>query len=414
MTWLYRWLSGLRLKNNKNAAGWLLGICIASIVTTTMSLLSATDITTAQLSDCTISSSHNTHSIQRYQPKYYNLSDSLDGIQPRAFAWKTKTGAPLPIPCYEPNDTQWKETASHPDHLKEGFFFHKPVKTGGSTVAGVHLRIAFHEAQRRRKNYTRCASRFEHPYRDAEDSYGDRIRERSFLWSVFREPTSRVISAFFHFHVSRNKVEPRDADFQRIARQIATKDKHYTEFSAPQIRNGSLALMGNGVLGDYDFIGVTERMDESLVLLSMILDIPLEDVLYVSAKSNGGFDDGRFHRQCFYIVPTFVTPGMREFFESKEWQDLIYSELQVYRAVNASLDITIKAVGKSKFEKRLRTYRQLKELVTSKCLPTIQYPCDTGGELHANGSHLTETPCLYSDSGCGYDCIDRILLSKNR
>ncbi len=56
------------------------------------------------------------------------------------------------------------------------------------------------------------------------------------------------------------------------------------------------------ILKDYDFIGITERMDETLVVLSLLLDLPLSDVLYLKAKGSGGFDDGRHNKKCVYIV----------------------------------------------------------------------------------------------------------------
>jgi hypothetical protein len=41
----------------------------------------------------------------------------------------------------------------------------------------------------------------------------------------------------------------------------------------------------------YDFIAITERMDESAVELQMLLGLPLADVLYLNAKTSGGYED---------------------------------------------------------------------------------------------------------------------------
>ena len=35
-----------------------------------------------------------------------------------------------------------------------------------------------------------------------------RNRQKSFLWSIVRDPTKRYVSDFFHFQVSRRNVEP--------------------------------------------------------------------------------------------------------------------------------------------------------------------------------------------------------------
>ena len=48
----------------------------------------------------------------------------------------------------------------------------------------------------------------------------------------------------------------------------------------------------NEILAEYDYIGITERMEESAVALAMLLDLPLGDVLYLNAKQNGGYDEG--------------------------------------------------------------------------------------------------------------------------
>jgi hypothetical protein len=40
---------------------------------------------------------------------------------------------------------------------------------------------------------------------------------------------------------------------------------------------------------DYDFIGMVERMDESLVIMKMLLQLDMNDILYLSAKHGGGY-----------------------------------------------------------------------------------------------------------------------------
>ena len=91
----------------------------------------------------------------------------------------------------------------------------------------------------------------------------------------------------------------------------------------------------NDIMNDYDFIAVTERMDESLVVLSMLQNIPLSDVLYLSgAKGQGGWDDGMFRGKCTYIVPSFISPGMEEFFRTPEFQDMVRYDHVIHQAAN--------------------------------------------------------------------------------
>jgi hypothetical protein len=57
------------------------------------------------------------------------------------------------------------------------------------------------------------------------------------------------------------------------------------------------------VLDAYDFIMVTERFDESLVALKMLLNLDFEDILYTRERSEGSFTNGFPDRPCIYIVP---------------------------------------------------------------------------------------------------------------
>ena len=43
------------------------------------------------------------------------------------------------------------------------------------------------------------------------------------------------------------------------------------------------------IINGYDFLAVNERMEESLVVLAMLAQIPLADVVVFSAKTAGGY-----------------------------------------------------------------------------------------------------------------------------
>lgn len=121
------------------------------------------------------------------------------GVKPRAFEqWPNDTA----FPCLPPDDKWW-----HPLVLRspahEGLLFVKEMKTGSSTMAGVTIRIARNMARRLyNKQFRLCKLRFDHTSASFLD-YGNRNKKKSFLFTIIREPTSRAISQFFHFHVSR-------------------------------------------------------------------------------------------------------------------------------------------------------------------------------------------------------------------
>lgn len=131
----------------------------------------------------------------------------------------------------------------------------------------------------------------------------------------------------------------------------------------------------------------------------MLLRIPLSDVLYLSAKLNGGYDD-----HCFFIQPSFLTPGMKEFIESDEWKGIIKEDLALYKAANHSLDLTIERLGRNNFEKNLILYKAALAEGNRRCKDKTVFPCTNDGKLVPP----LETDCLWSDAGCGAVCLDEV------
>merc|ERR1712232_777890 len=119
----------------------------------------------------------------------------------------------------------------------------------------------------------------------------------------------------------------------------------------------------NNIIKNYDFIAITERFDESMIVLKYLLNLTLGDILYVNtAKSNGGYDDGAWYGKCTFIQPTNLTKDMIEFINtSKEFNnDIIKWDLELYNAVNKSLDLTIDFfIGREKFESELSMYKEI-------------------------------------------------------
>jgi len=244
----------------------------------------------------------------------------------------------------------------------------------------------------------------------AHSLYKDRFPDQSFLWSVIRDPTKRAVSQFFHFEVSRRKEEPTDSRFKRFLLEDKKEfltDYYYQTLSTKSRfdrRKNDPIETANDILAEYDFIGITERMEESAVALMMLLDLKMSDILFLSAKGKGGYDDGGGESPgCTYIWPSFLSPGMEEFFDTNdEWKEMIQYDVAIYKAANASLDLTIDALGRDLFAENLARFKHAREEAQRQCLPTVVFPCDSGGTLHKN------TDCLWNDSGCGTTCLDRV------
>jgi hypothetical protein len=148
-------------------------------------------------------------------------------------------------------------------------------------------------------------------------------------------------------------------------------------------------------------------MDESAVALAMLLGLPLGDVLYLSTKMNGGFDDGGHKDVCTYIVPSFVSPGMKQYFESDDFQDIVHWDHALHQAANRSLDLTIdNTLGRDQFESNLAKYRQAQDLATKRCASKTVFPCSISGGGKKKPDD--ETDCIMGDAGCGYQCLDEV------
>jgi hypothetical protein len=339
-------------------------------------------------------------------------------IQPRAYPKVTN------LPCYEDDPTTIANNFPNPrrQNHTHGILFVKPMKVGGSTVSGIQLRIAV------QRNCT--VGTFKHTL---AKEFAGRSKSESFLYSWLRDPTSRVVSEWFHFYVARRKFEPTDANFLKFIQNGKLRSQNYYinvhsmqtnennniepdgiihDKNAPSTVPSSIDLsqISSTLLSNYNFMGITERFDESVVVLQLILGLSTSDVLYLKAKSSGGFDGGSFKDKCFFIVPSFVSRGMREYFESHEWRERIKYDQDLYRAANRSLDRTIdETIGRDVFDKALGKFRHAQQLVQLHCASTVKFPCSEGGEKRP----INETDCLWGDSGCGNACVDHVVSNYN-
>jgi hypothetical protein len=367
-----------------------------------------------------------------------NHDNSFSGVKARGFEpWPADT----PLPCFLPEpDWQMPTVQSTPSRV--GFLYLKPFKTGSSTAAGIHLRISRNVARRKQQHLPAaalpesqmnappsdpmCRARFGHgpqPFpalmlfanrtKRTSTTHNNDSSYSSFLWTMIREPSQRVVSEFYHFYVSRKKKEPTVSNFRTFLFDYEThrkRDYYLKSLSMRQAFDRDLLQQydpiaeANAILGDYDFIGITERMDESAVVLMMLLGLPMADVLFVTAKTHGGFDDagGAANGKCTYIWPSFISPGMQQVLQSEDWQDHVKYDRALYQAANRSLDLTMDLLGRDRVSANMARYRRAKELIAAKCLPIVGFPCDM------NGVRQNDTDCLWKDSGCGTTCLDEV------
>jgi len=92
------------------------------------------------------------------------------------------------------------------------------------------------------------------------------------------------------------------------------------------------------VIKDMDFIGIVERMDKSLVLLSLMLNLVVTDVLYINSKLSGGYMNRPGEYECRRIgYPRPLLPAMNNFLNSTDFTDLMKIDNALYDAVNQKM-----------------------------------------------------------------------------
>ena len=303
-----------------------------------------------------------------------------------------------------------------------GLLFVKPMKVGGSTTTGISLRISRNTAVRQNKTFPMCENSYDH-------ARGTLFRNRhvldSFLWTMLRDPTDRAISYFFHHIVSRKNVKATSSiNFQRTLSRLnhyylkvhvlddwnsykatSTKKRPY-----PHFRFDSYKSATQSIIRDYQFIGIQERFDESLVALKFLIGVPLGDMLYLSTKVNGNVDE-----YCHYIQPKKLTQDMKRYLNSTDWEKNVVWDRALYIAANQSLDLTIDTViGRDRFQTFLTTFKSAQKVVKERCSSEIKPPCSSsstttkGADGAVQKRAPEETNCLFLDSACAYECIDEV------
>ena len=208
--------------------------------------------------------------------------------------------------------------------LKVNMYYIKVPKCASSTAAGVARNIGHtHLLNGARKRVAFKRHAYKKHIKKTEDSCGNEsavedVRyyvyanhapydsvarhvkwcRQSFLWTVVREPSSVIMSAYYYFGLERgllNKDGSNDVKAQLKGIGAGNSDFGATisnyislhSWPRPPGKAGAdvpLDVHIAETMAEFDFIGVAERFDESMVVLAYLLNIPLEEVLHVNSK----------------------------------------------------------------------------------------------------------------------------------
>ena len=190
----------------------------------------------------------------------------------------------------------------------KGFIYIKVPKAASSTLAGINTRIAIRQGRRTYKSrqHNLCTHKENHIIEPAR-YYGNLQRNESFLWASIREPSARALSRIFFWHISQGKrynstdqsilhllrtatdrqlgaiskgqggFQLQYLSFEPIKPWSAWTDDQPTIIQQPE---QTLRLVRQ-VIDTYDFIAITERMDESLVAMQLLRGLVSQRVSHV-------------------------------------------------------------------------------------------------------------------------------------
>jgi len=210
-----------------------------------------------------------------------------------------------------------------------------------------------------------------------------------FMWTVLRDPARRALSQYYWRC---------DHLFQTPTTE--GKVKYLTEEFGGNNQFRYIRPTANytiqEVLDTYGVIALTERLEESLVVLAATLKIPLSDVLYFKASKNSSEDymDGYSH------VVIHAHPDISQ--EPPEVQEVLANQFQVDNAIDYEFYAAANATLDRKIEE-MNLYSQIE--VFRKFLAKAQDHC------YVEHSPMTPvediTDCIVDDQGCNYKCLDR-------
>jgi len=261
--------------------------------------------------------------------------------------------------------------------------------------------------------------------------YADRGPE-SFMFTTMRDPGARSISRIFFRDSARatdkyvlkqlkgdgnvnyqfgavsdgrGGFQLRWNSLQEIPRYSAWNSTQPTVVQNPQ----AVIQNVNHTMQNYDFILVTERMDESLVAMSIVMGIEVGDVLVTASKVAGSAYHYSMHKKrCTPIVRSTQSPAVKAFLESDHYRALNYGDLLMHAASNISLDLTIQRIGPERFDRAMAEFKRLRAMEQETCAPYIVMACSAEGVPQVKAS--AESCYIYGrDLGCGYKCVDRIV-----
>jgi len=191
--------------------------------------------------------------------------------------------------------TSFKKQASF---QRQNLVMVKPGKVGGSTLSGVIRHIAAHHGLSGYDNeeWIKGEPGIFSKHSKMRTLYDNikSLKQKTFLLTIIRDPSERCLSDFNYFKTHGNHEGAYNRDYEdklKYFEQYCTNVM--LEYIAPQEKNEVLSIDESAVdevVEMYDLIGLTERFNETMVLMKHLLGLQWRDILYIPTKVSGSSD----------------------------------------------------------------------------------------------------------------------------
>ena len=168
-----------------------------------------------------------------------------------------------------------------------------------------------------------------------------------------RDPLERCLSEFYHLIVDRKSISD-ITDSMIIAHlngSFTCSDTQFDYLGIHPLKENATELF----LNNFDFIGLVERYDESIVALKYMLNTTLCDMLYLN-KANvgqeGSIDVGaKKTRAHSHILKSNMSQTVKEYLRKDYFLKKNTFDLELIRLANEKLDEISNLIGIKKFKK---------------------------------------------------------------
>lgn len=315
-----------------------------------------------------------------------------------------------------------------------GLCYLKIPRAASTTLAGINHRIASNFAKR--QGIQSC---IRHDGPTPAFYYRNRETEMSFLWTFVRDPTDRAISRVAngiskhpeeaHYtssysnnitdsYILKSLQDSQDVQYGAISRgrggfqiqytmlQVLDEGFFWNATQPAKIQKPAAARhFVKTLLRQYDFIGVVERMDESLVALQLLLGLETSDILYMSSRLPSQYTKSGGKCRKNIDSQTLRSQAVQDYLQSPTWWAQNYGDLMLHRGAIRSLEHTIHEIGYSRFRNAYQDFQDMKRQVLEQCTSTAIFPCSATGVDQQDAS---KSNCYEEDMGCGHPCMDHI------